>query len=101
MSLQNRVVSVSDTGALHATDFANGTVLLMISSLNSSLVGTYTCTANNTRGMNMTTTQVFGPPPSPPNNPVIMIAGNVITVSWMRPTARAITITQYLVQVYQ
>lgn len=78
----------------------NGSVSLIILSLNASLVGPYTCTANNSRDSKSGILQVFGPPQPPPMNPEITKMGDDILISWTPPSSDVKIITLYVIEVY-
>lgn len=78
----------------------DGSVVLNIRSLNASLVGPYTCTANNSRDSKSGVLQVFGPPPPPPASPMVMQMGDDILITWTPPNSVDVEVTQYVVEVY-
>lgn len=98
LSLPSQNNMVLPTGRVFYTDHRNGSVSLTIDSLDTTLVGAYTCNAMNERGQDMDAITVFGPPP-PPVDPVIMIISEGVLITWKRPSTDVV-ITSYAIAVY-
>lgn len=98
--MQGIVVPQQNSGAIFATDIGNGSLQLTITSLDSTLVGTYTCLATNSRGTHNKTVEVFGPPPPPTTNPRVEVVNGDVIVTWTQPTTDII-ITEYGVTIYK
>ena len=84
---------------MFSMDHRNGSVGLVIPSLEENLVGQYLCTAENERGRDAKQVSVFGPPP-PPERPNFMRSGNDVTISWTAPPS-PVDITHYAVEIYR